>query len=123
MPWLILNAEGERVGVFGIQQDLNQPTYAGHTQVEVANDDPRLTPPPPPPPKPSPLDWFMRLSPATQAALDTAARTDTAVSLALRYAGGVTAIDVTDPLTIQNVNLLRSKGLLTDEEVSALLAP
>jgi len=123
MRWLILDARGERVGDFAVAQDMAQPAYAGCTQVEVEDDDPRLAPPPPPPPKPSPLDWFMRLSPATQAALDTAARTDTAVSLALRYAGGVVAIDVTDPRTIQNVNLLRSKGLLTEGEVATLLAP
>lgn len=77
----------------------------------------------PPPAPPTPLDWFLRLSTQTQAALDTAARTDTAVSLALRYASGVSVVDVADPRTITNVNLLRSKGLLSDAEVALLLAP
>jgi hypothetical protein len=74
-------------------------------------------------PKPSPLDWFTRISSATQAGLSVAARTDAAVDLALRYVSGVDFIDVADPRTVANVTLLRSKDLLTDDEAAILLAP
>jgi hypothetical protein len=80
-------------------------------------------PPAPEPPKPTPLQWMMRLAQATQVGLVTAARTDAAVDLALRYAGGVSAIDVADPMTQQNVQMLQGKGLLTADEAAALLTP
>jgi hypothetical protein len=76
-----------------------------------------------PPPPPTPLQWMMRLAQATQLGLVTAARSDAAVDLALRYASGVSAIDVADPMTQQNVQMLQGKGLLTADEAAALLTP
>ncbi len=89
----------------------------------ASGEVPQPADPPPVANHVDPLDWFLRLSQATQSALDVAARTDTAVSLALRYASGVIFIDVADPRTIASVNLLRSKNLLTDQEVTTLLTP
>lgn len=120
MAYVTLDGNGTVTGIFGTAQ--NPPLPADYAV--VPDNDPRiaafLTPSPI---KPTPLDWFLRLSQATQAALDVAARTDTAVSLALRYASGVTFVDVNDPRTVQNVQLLQSKGLITAAEATTLLTP
>lgn len=46
MRWLILDGSGNRVGDFLTRQDLSQTAYSGCSQIEVADDDPRLTPVP-----------------------------------------------------------------------------
>src|SRR6266849_844311 len=64
-------------------------------------------------PRPTPLQWLLRLSDVTKRNLEVAARTDADVAVILRMGGGVTTVDVTDPLTIQSVNALKAKTLLT----------
>lgn len=124
MAFVQLDVNGAVIGMFGCAQ--NDPTPQGYAVIadadtriatfQAAQQAAQI-------PRPTPLAWFLRLGQATQAALDVAARADTAVSLVLRYASGVVAVDVTDPLTIQSVQMLAGKGLLTTDEAAALLAP
>lgn len=124
--FLQLDAKGSVIGYSSVPQDMTQGLFIGGSQIQVLDNDPRiatfqqsqvLVA------KPTPLQWFMRLSQATQIAMKIAARTDVAVDLAMMYASGVPAVDVTDPLTIQNVQMLQSKLLLTAAEAATLLAP
>lgn len=43
MRYVIFNAQGESLGDFGDAQDLNQEAYKDCTQVEVPENDPRIT--------------------------------------------------------------------------------
>lgn len=128
MAFIHLDAGGTVVGVFGASQDMTQAANAGLVEVSVDDTDPRIATfnaaqAQAIKPRPSPLQWTMRLAQATQLNLLTAARTDTAVALALQLVNGVVSVDVNDPLTIQNVQLLQSKNLLTATEAATLLTP
>lgn len=74
---------------------------------------------------PTPRVWLERLSPATQAAITSAAAKDTsgALLLWLLKASGNPVIDVTAPETIAGVAALVSIGIITAQDQAALLAP
>jgi hypothetical protein len=128
--FLILDISGSVQGVTTIAQDMAQGMFVGMTQIEVADDDDRVTTylaaiKVEPAPKPTPRQWLERLPPATQGAITQAAATDTtgAILLWLLKAAGTPTIDVTAAETQQGVQALVAAGVLTADDQALLLAP
>ena len=124
MAYLQINAGGAVVGTSANPQDMTQAVYGGLSQVEVADNDPRiatfLAPKPLPP---SPRAWLERLTPSTQAAIAAAGASNPAILLWLLKAAGSPAIDVTAAETIQGVGALVAAGVITAADQTTLLTP
>jgi hypothetical protein len=74
--------------------------------------------------RPTPRQWFERLSQATQIALETAALSNAQVARWMRIATGTSdGIDVTLQETKDGVAAMVAAGLLTAAEQTTLLAP
>jgi hypothetical protein len=86
-----------------------------------------IPPPLPPaqssvPARPTPREWLERLSPATQAAITTAAMSSPALMLWLFKAAGTPAIDVTAAETQAGVAAMIAAGVITPADQATLLA-
>lgn len=130
MAFIQLDTTGRTIGFGAIAQDMTQGHYAGGSQIEVADDDPRIgtyvaAQVAVPPPRPTPRQWLERLSPATQSAITAAAAKDASGALLLWMlkAAGNPAIDVTSAETVQGVGALVAAGIITAADQAALLAP
>ncbi|HEX9489782.1 MAG TPA: hypothetical protein VF930_05825 [Stellaceae bacterium] len=127
MAWLLLKADGTVAGASPYQFDLTQAAYAGMSQVEADDADPRVLAARAATPKarPSPREWLERLAPATQAAITKAAAADATggMLLWLLKAAGNPAIDVTSAETVAGVQAMVSAGVITAADQTTLLTP
>ena len=101
------------------------PTYSLDANNNVIESyDVVDAPPPPAPPSiaVSPLDFIGLLTQAEALAITTAGQTDAQVSLFITMASAADLIHMNDPRTIGGLQYLESKGLLTADRVTKILA-
>lgn len=119
MIYEILNDAGEVINTIIASQEFVDAEYPGHYR--LVGPEPA---PPPPPPIITKLAFRYRMTDQEYVGILTAAKTDVEVAAWVETFNMVSQINLDDPRTKSGLDMMVSKGLLTEQrETEILTAP